>query len=92
MPSALCVLAGVLAACKGITPSSKALMIVAAVIRIFSAALYVGPIFSNIVHGDFGEEIMAYCPELSFAIMYVNMAVYMHREVTGAGHETSGLG
>lgn len=91
-PSALCVLAGVLAACKGITPASKELMIVAAVIRSFSAALYVSLLFSNIVYEDFGEEIMAYCPELSFAIMYINMAVYMHREVTGAEREPSGLG
>ncbi len=74
-PSALRVLSGILAAWKGITPASKAMGVLVAVINGFIAALGIS-LFLNLT---FDAETMACCFELGSGILYIDMAVFMYR-------------
>ena len=79
IPSALCTIEGLLTGIKGITPASKAMIFLAAVIRgvpgIFDGSL----LLAGIASWDFDWETLSSFFSLGTAVMYINMAVYMHK-------------
>lgn len=71
-PSALRVVAGVLAAWKGITPASKTMAILVVFINCFTVACAIGLLLRDIASVSF---------ELGSVILYVDMAVFMDEAV-----------
>ena len=79
IPSALCAIAGLLAGGKGITPASKAMIFLAAVIRGVPGAFDGSLLLAGIASWDFDWETLSSFFSLGTAVMYINMAVYMHK-------------